>query len=750
MNDAQNLDLKKLEQMAESDPPHFLQLYQDIYRSASGSERNSLDYLYARALVTMNQLERAEEKALEMLSSALDAANYLQISQVNLILSRCYADREDRSRGKPYLDNAWEAARKAKDDTMIVSCLMLLGSWYQRSGDSSKALDYYVKASRHIDPERDPLSQAKLKLAVGTIHYLAQEYDKAMPHLLAGLEASIKAGDLGLQLLIVNNLSTLHSLMQRFQDAEAVLRRGLETAQKNQLMMHVIRLTFNLGTLFMRQNRWEEAKEQLLECSSLAASIGFSEPQFVSELNNNLAGCYRHLGEVAKAIELMDEAEVIARNFLGPDKAKELEINKANLLLDMGKLKEGRELLRSIRKYYLAHKGLAQLSMVQVNLAESYALEGKYDLALKYYRELNNTYKDYIGQLLSERSPGLEKSVEEIVPGLEPAQSPTGKDRRIAERIPDFVGVSKGFKRALEAGLLAAQHPNASVFITGESGTGKDVLANIIHQHSVRRGFPFVAVNVSAVNSGLMESEFFGHKKGAFTSAISDHNGYFIQANRGTLFLDEIGDMPIELQAKLLRALETRRIIPVGAQKELSFDCRIISSTNREINDLMKRNIFRLDLLHRLNTIEIYIPPLRERPEDIEVLLQHYLVLIARETNRRVPKLDPSLVEAIKCMPFPGNVRELRNLIERLFIFNAEDHWGLNVLEREISAPESEKIRQDKQAGLAENEREEIINALMNSDGKQKDAARLLGISESTLTRKIAKLRLAVYTRKGK
>jgi tetratricopeptide (TPR) repeat protein len=187
----------------------------------------------------------------------------------------------DKSREKPYLDNAWEAARKAKDDTLIVSCMMLLGSFYQRQGDSSKALDFYARASRHIDPETDPLSQAKLKLAVGTIHYQAEEYNKAMPHLLVALESSIKARDLGLQLLIINNLSTLYSVMQRFRDAEDVLLKGLETAKSNKLMMHVIRFTFNLGTLFLRQKRFEEAQGYFLECSSLATSIGFADPQFV-------------------------------------------------------------------------------------------------------------------------------------------------------------------------------------------------------------------------------------------------------------------------------------------------------------------------------------------------------------------------------------------------------------------------------------------------------------------------------------
>lgn len=742
-------DIKALELLAESDPPRFMQMFAGIRDSAGAGEHNTLDYLHAKALATMHQFEQAESLALEMLSSALANADYLQISRCNLILSRCYAHSEDPAREKPYLDNAWEAARQARDDGMIVSCLMQLSVWHQNRGDTAKALELYAKATRHIQPEQDPLTHAKLKLGEGTIYYHGQEYDKALPLLLEALDAAVRGEDMGMQLLIINNLSTLYSLMRRFADAEEILQRGLEIANQARLVMHVLRMIFNLGTLYMRVEKVSEARDKLEECAALAASIGFADPQFIFELNNNLAGCYRYLDQPDKAVQLLDEAEEIALKTLGTDKAKELEINKANLLLSMGRVKEGRELLRSVRKYYQTHKKLSQLTLVQVNLAESYASEGKYDLALKYYRELNTTYKDYIGQLLSERS-GDHKPVPSIVPAADAAKSATEQRDNIKDRIPDFVGSSRGFRRALEAGLLAAQHPNANVLITGESGTGKDVLANIIHQHSVRRGFPFVAVNVSAVTAGLIESEFFGHKKGAFTSAVSDHNGFFIQSNRGTLFLDEIGDMPVELQSKLLRALETRRITPVGATKELAFDCRVISSTNRDINEMMKRNFFRLDLFHRLNTIEIHIPPLRERPEDIEVLVRHYLISVARDTNRKVPKLEPALITALKNHPFPGNVRELRNLIERLFIFNPSDHWDADVLSSATGVSIPTEITLATPADNPALEKEAIINALMLSDGKQKDAARLLGVSESTLTRRIARLKLQVYTRKGR
>ncbi|PKN75892.1 MAG: hypothetical protein CVU49_00545 [Candidatus Cloacimonetes bacterium HGW-Cloacimonetes-2] len=187
----QNIDLNRLEQMAETDPPGFLNIYESLRDQADHIQQNTLDYYQAIALVTMNQLEQAETLALELLSSALGTANYLQIARCNLILSRCYSVGEDRFREKAFLDNAYEAALKSKDDLIIVTSLMHLGSYYQRKRDAAKALETYAKVARHIDEQDQPLIQAKLKLAEGTIHYHREEYDKALPQLLKAQDADL-------------------------------------------------------------------------------------------------------------------------------------------------------------------------------------------------------------------------------------------------------------------------------------------------------------------------------------------------------------------------------------------------------------------------------------------------------------------------------------------------------------------------------------------------------------------------------
>lgn len=316
----------------------------------------------------------------------------------------------------------------------------------------------------------------------------------------------------------------------------------------------------------------------------------------------------------------------------------------------------------------------------------------------------------------------------------------------------DFIGKSEAHRKVLEAALMAAQHPYATVLILGESGTGKDVIARIIHFNSARKNAALVSVNMAAISPSLMESEFFGHKKGSFTSAVSDNKGHFLEANNGTLFLDEISEMPFNMQAKLLRVLESRKLTPVGSSKEIAFDTRVISSTNRNILQMITNDLFRLDLFHRLNTIEIHIPPLRERPEDIEPLILHYSEKIARELKLPVPKIESSFIRRLQDYRFPGNVRELKNIIERLLIMQSEAVWDSKTLAKLPSLnlghkPEPGKDIKLRQAML---EKDEIIEALQKCQGKQKDAARLLGVSESTLTRRISAYKLEIYTRKGK
>ncbi len=304
---------------------------------------------------------------------------------------------------------------------------------------------------------------------------------------------------------------------------------------------------------------------------------------------------------------------------------------------------------------------------------------------------------------------------------------------------------------------------NITVLINGESGTGKELVALALHRHSPRAGKPFIALNMAAIPRDLMESELFGHEKGAFTGAQSGRKGRFEQADGGTLFLDEIGDMPAELQTRLLRVLADGEFYRVGGHSPIKVDVRIIAATHQNLEQRVERGDFREDLFHRLNVIRIHIPPLRERREDIVLLAGHFLHSAAIELNMDVKTLDEETMEFISNLDWPGNVRQLENTCRWLTVMSPGQIIHLADLPPELlSQAQPERPASDWLEGLrqwAENElamgssailddavpkfeKVMIETALKKSAGRRQDAAKLLGWGRNTLTRKIKELGL--------
>jgi DNA-binding NtrC family response regulator len=316
--------------------------------------------------------------------------------------------------------------------------------------------------------------------------------------------------------------------------------------------------------------------------------------------------------------------------------------------------------------------------------------------------------------------------------------------KNLQEKIKrDFIGESPQIKEVLDMALTAAKYPDTSVLITGESGTGKENIARIIHYESDRKNNVFCAVNSSAISETLLESEFFGHKKGSFTGAITDKKGFFEVSNEGTLFLDEIADMPINLQAKILRAIEEKTITRVGETEPIATDFRIIAATNHDIDKLIRQKKFRLDLLHRLNTIHIHIPPLRERPADIEPLLDHFVAEFSRKLNKPVVKIDKDTVRMLKGYSFPGNVRELRNMTERAIILCKGDVLTVMDFQTRIGN-EPETHKEKVYFNLEENESNLIRLALKLKHYNQKKTSEILGITRDSLIRRMKKFGIQV------
>lgn len=283
---------------------------------------------------------------------------------------------------------------------------------------------------------------------------------------------------------------------------------------------------------------------------------------------------------------------------------------------------------------------------------------------------------------------------------------------------------------------------DSTVLITGESGTGKEVMARYIHELSTRQDSGFMSINCGALPESLLESELFGHVKGSFTGAVKDKTGLFAAADRGTFFLDEIGETTASTQVKLLRVLQQREVIPVGATEAIMVDTRVLAATNRDLEEEIRRGSFRADLFYRLNVIAIHLPPLRQRPEDIPVLAESFLARSAVEREEGPRSLGEDAMDAIMAYSWPGNVRELENALERAVILSSGDVIGADALPERVTARKAEPLVSERvQASptLEAIEQAYIKWVLQNEGGNKSRAADTLGIDPSTLYRKLAR-----------
>ncbi|MEN8107350.1 MAG: nitrogen regulation protein NR(I) [Pseudomonadota bacterium] len=327
-----------------------------------------------------------------------------------------------------------------------------------------------------------------------------------------------------------------------------------------------------------------------------------------------------------------------------------------------------------------------------------------------------------------------------------------------ADEVPEIIGKAPAMQEVFRAiGRLALS--NATVLINGESGTGKELVALALHRHSVRADKPFVALNMAAIPHDLLESELFGHERGAFTGAQSRRTGRFEQANGGTLMLDEIGDMPAELQTRLLRVLADGEFYPVGAHTPRQVDVRIIAATHQDLEQRVRDGLFREDLFHRLNVIRIHIPSLRERREDIPLLMQHFLTQAAQELEVDPKTPGPGVTGRLQQLDWPGNVRQLENLCHWLVVMAPAQEIRVEDLPAELAAGTTavagdwqQLLRNWTQQQLGTGserlldkalpafERILIEAALQHTGGRRQEAARLLGWGRNTLTRKLKEL----------
>lgn len=537
--------------------------------------------------------------------------------------------------------------------------------------------------------------------------------------------------------LMLNHLCINNLMLQNYPKAEQSLQEGLNLTEKHGYRFMAASLLTNRGILNRRKNDHSASVEDYRKANELLLSCQASDSQLAEKVLTNLSMVLSEQGKLDESAEMQKSALIRARQQKNPERENMLRVNLADVLIEKGEFKEAEELLDKAIAYYTENKNYSLLQNSWLCKARFYEVQENYQEAFSCMEELYQVTKLHFRQSFNRQSEKLTRRITDLRKEYMLVRSQCNPINLKENELlgTTLIGENPKLKAALNMALQAAKYPYVNVLISGESGTGKEIIARLIHCNSVSNK-TMVAVNASALPPNLLESELFGHVRGSFTGAISDHKGKFLLADKSTLFLDEISEMPLELQAKLLRAIETRSFTPVGGNKEIAVNCRIISATNRKMSELIHKNLFRLDLYHRLNKVEIFLPPLRDRLSDLEILCEHFVQRFAKEFALPVPKLEDSFYQRLQKYHFPGNIRELMNIIERIFILKPKLVWDHSLLDGLVNEnPETSLQSGSIQANLEQTEYQIILEALQKANWVQKEAAKLLGMTESTLSR---------------
>ncbi len=381
---------------------------------------------------------------------------------------------------------------------------------------------------------------------------------------------------------------------------------------------------------------------------------------------------------------------------------------------------DGLEMLRRIKLLKADSVVIVMTAFATVDTAVQALKDGAFDYVTKPFDpdDLSHLIRNASKQIaLSEENENLRQKVVSL------------------ENVEDLIGKSESIKKVLKDIESVAQS-NSSVVVTGESGTGKELVARAIHSNSPRRYFPLVSVHCGALTESLLESELFGHEKGAFTGAMYNRKGRFEMADNGTIFLDEIATISTKMQIDLLRVLESKKFVRVGGNKEISSDFRVICATNRDLKSMVENGSFREDLYYRLNVVNIFVPPLRERIEDIPLLVEYFIRKYCISMNRQPVTIEPAALKRLEEFSFPGNVRELENMIERAIVVGN----GKKITLRDL--PLEKSVISNSVESLDELERLHIHQILNKYNWNISRAAKALKVDRVTLYNKISKYRL--------
>ncbi|MCF7793859.1 MAG: sigma 54-interacting transcriptional regulator [Candidatus Cloacimonetes bacterium] len=569
------------------------------------------------------------------------------------------------------------------------------------SGNFPAAVNYLLEALKYYADE-SASSVMAVYLNLGTAYGRMSQYQESLKYLSKYITDEIRAQSPEMYISFLVNAANCYAAMENFKKAEASWQLALSLAKQHNDTELYTSILLNYGLIELDRENWQQAEIRLQEC------LDFVDLNFVQKILATQGmgiACYQ-LGERDKAKKYLQEviSEVA-------DQKRKLGIIKGFSTLIRIYEEEG-----DYKNAFYYQKKFSEF--------ERELFEVKYKLELEEIKKREEMKRKKSSSSFHYRHNSL-------------------VSQELSNRIKTpLIGVSSALRKVVDLALIAARQENEPVLITGESGTGKEIISRLIHFASTRKDNPFVVVNSAAITETLAESLFFGSEKGAFTGADRRKIGYIEAAQNGSLFLDEIGDLPLSLQAKFLRVIEQKVIQRLGSTREHKIDFRLISATNKDINFLAQKNLFRFDLLNRINTLEIHIPPLRKRLDDIPFLIDYFISELCYQAGREKPLLTKEALQVFLEYPYPGNVRELKNIIRRSLLMNTRP-----VVEAEdiiLPDPDNRKISSvvdlEGNLHLAQAEERLIRLALQKCDNVQVKAAKLLGISPFSLSRKLKKM----------
>jgi len=647
------------------------------------------------AQATHEELEKAARYQVLSGSNALEC---------EVLLHRCLPNLQmwEITQSEESLQKAMTAATKSGQQELVLDVYLTFIQLYLSKNLVEQANRELMLIQDMILPDRNPLKHAQLTNFRGIICNMTRSWKEAADH----------------------------------------FRAGISLAENHGFIYQLAQLWMNLGICLVSQRDFDGGIEMYDKSLGLLDADGGMSLPLKAKIITNKARALSMGERLPESVKLMRSGLADAEREGREQDANILRINMADALIELECFDGVPQMIDTAIGYFEENRLWDMAQSGHLCKARYYEVRQDYQSAFDSMEQLYQVSRRYFQENFASQSRRYQQRIEDLRNEYLLLKNQCASLDRMDARLRGLtlIGEHSLIKTAIANAIQAAKYPFVHVHIYGESGTGKEIIARLIHENS-QGAKAMIAINASAISPNLIESELFGHVKGAFTGAINDHKGKFTLANEGTLFLDEISDMPLDCQAKLLRAIEHQSIIPVGSDKELSVKCRIVSASNRRLTDLVKANQFRLDLYHRLNKVEIFLPPLRERLSDLPALTAHFVKRFARGFGHALPVIEDSFIQRLQLHSFPGNVRELMNIIERIFILKPKAHWDATQLDGLIdetlhSSSEPASISQN----LSQKERQLLIDTLEKVNWKQKEAAKLLEMTESTLSRHMRKL----------